>query len=92
MTMINSLPAAVYSKAEIDEKLEDLRVFLQDVLFQKLEVLESRYNNTNGEGLYKAFLREDILRIPTDSSFGGVDPIRRLAHKRSKKIKRQKAS
>merc|ERR1712228_170686 len=62
----------VYSKTEIDEKLEDLRVFLQDVLFQKLEILESRYSNSSGEGLYKAFLQEGLLKFPTKGTISGA--------------------
>ena len=64
----------VYSKKEIDEKLEELRVFLQDVLFQKLEVLESRYSNSSSNGhesLYKAFLREGLLNIPSRETDAG---------------------
>ena len=57
----------VYSKSEIDKKLEDLRVFLQDVLFQKLEILESKYNRSNSEDLFKAFLREGLLSIPENT-------------------------
>merc|ERR1739838_845816 len=57
----------VYSKSEIDKKLEDLRVFLQDVLFQKLEILESKYNRSNSEDLFRAFLREGLLGIPENT-------------------------